>query len=1145
MEDEGIPFYEEMDFFSRVMSFGEKLGRKKIKSELSSECIRIYELQDELNALLKGTNYVARSEYAEITPVYKEIVEFFRVLQNSKMLKSYCAQNGITEGEVLKIIDLYDHLGEMVDAANDKYIKSQMLSEKEYLDNILKEVDPVIVLDEDQRKVILTDEDYCLVIAGAGAGKTTTVAAKVKYLVEKKGIEPRDILVISFTNKAVGELREKINKDLRIDCPIATFHSTGNAILRINDPEPLNIFDASKLYFLLQDYFKQSILTNEALVNNLIMFFASYFEAPYEGADLNEFFNKTAKANYTTMRSELDEFRREVIDARTKKKVTIQNEVLRSYQEVQIANFLYLNNIDYEYEPIYPYNITFSRKPYTPDFIIKQGDKVAYIEHFGVTEEGKNNRYTAEELIRYKNSVNDKVKLHREHGTTLIYTFSEFNDRRSLLKHLQEKLEAAGFELTPRSNKEIMDRLISSEESRYIRKLVNLICRFITNFKTNGFDADEFDRMYHSTTNVRSRLFLNICQDCYLEYQRYLKENSAVDFEDMINESARVLRQVKEMKEKLHFKYIIVDEYQDISRQRFDLTTALSEVCDGKIIAVGDDWQSIYAFSGSDISLFTKFQEKMGYAKLLKIVRTYRNAQDVIDIAGNFIQKNPTQIEKQLVSPKSIEDPVIIYTYDNSYKQRGADRRGGALYATANAVETALSQIIEYNRQAGKKDNGSILLLGRYGFDGDYLERSGLFEYKTRGSKIKSVKYPQLDITFMTVHMAKGLGYDNVIVVNGKNETYGFPSKIEDDPVLSFVIKGDNSIDYAEERRLFYVAMTRTKNRVYFIAPEQNPSEFLLEIKRDYKSVILKGKWNEEEIKQNSTRKLCPICGYPLQFRYKNAYGLKLYMCTNDQEMCGFMTNDIKAGKLAIMKCDKCRDGYLIAKNAGNGYFLGCTNYKNDKTGCNNTIGTNEYLTLRDIEPDFAEPFISAVRVVPVEEKKATTDNPIRKPEVVNVPDVKLEQSVTRTIISTDGNAKELKVNELSDMSFKGQDLMELARNTVNCLGHISENYYFGITILISVLRGGERKQIKKHKLNEVPEYGIYADMSRDDIRAVVQWMINNHYMLKTKAKYPVLHPTYEGNHFDDCITKNQIKDLKKYLEDPNREVFEDEDSEE
>jgi len=1114
-----------------------KFSNKKTTSDLSPECIKITKLKEEIQILLQGDKYIAKSEYAEVAPTYKDTVEYFRVLQKSKMLKSYCAQNRISESDIIRVIDLFDHLEEKVDAANDSYINSCLVSEKEYLDTILKDVDPAVMLDEDQRKVILTDEDYCLVIAGAGAGKTTTVAAKVKYLVEKKGIEPRDILVISFTNKAVGELRDKINKDLKIDCPIATFHSTGNAILRINDPEPLNIFDGSKLYFLLQDYFKQSILTNEGLVNNLILFFASYFEAPYEGADLNEFFNKTAKANYTTMRSELDEFRREVVDARTKKKVTIQNEVLKSYQEVQIANFLYLNSIEYEYEPIYPYNITFSRKPYTPDFIIRQGDKVAYIEHFGLTEDGQNSRFSEEELARYKHSVNDKVKIHRDHGTVLLYTFSEYKDKCSLLKHLQEKLENAGFVLTPRSNKEIMDKLISSEESRYVRKLVNLICRFITNFKTNGFDADEFDRMYHSTTNVRSRLFLNICQDCYLEYQRHLKENNAVDFEDMINESARVLRQVKEMKEKLHFKYIIVDEYQDISRQRFDLTTALSEVCDGKIMAVGDDWQSIYAFSGSDISLFTKFQEKMGYAKLLKIVRTYRNAQDVIDIAGNFIQKNPTQIEKQLISPKNIENPVIIYTYDNSYKQRGQDRRGGVLYATANAVETALDQIIAYNRQAGKKDDGTILLLGRYGFDGDYLECSGLFEYKTRGSKLKSVKYPQLDITFMTVHMAKGLGYDNVIVVNGKNETYGFPSKIEDDPVLSFVIKGDNSIDYAEERRLFYVAMTRTKNRVYFIAPEQNPSEFLLEIKHDYKSVVLKGKWNEEEIKQASAKKICPICGYPLQFRYKNAYGLKLYICTNDQELCGFMTNDIKAGKLAIMKCDKCRDGYLIAKSAGNGYFLGCTNYKSDRTGCNNTIGTNEYFTLKNIEPNFTETFVSAVSTIRTEEK------PIVSSESMGLDSKKSEKQVVANR-STDANP-EIQFKDTNDLSYKGKDLYELARNVISCLNNISENYYFGITILISVLRGGKRKQITKHMLSEVPEYGMYSDMSRDDMRAIVQWMINNHYMLKTKAKYPVLHPTYNGNHFDECITKKQIRDLKKYLEDPNREIFEEEDSDE
>ena len=300
-----------------------------------------------------------------------------------------------------------------------------------------------------------------------------------------------------------------------------------------------------------------------------------------------------------------------------------------------------------------------------------------------------------------------------------------------------------------------MEKLIAGEENKYIRKLINLICNFISNFKVNGYNATEFESMKNSTSNVRTKLFIEICENCYLEYERWLKENHAVDFEDMINKSARLLREVKQMKQKLDFKYIIIDEYQDISKQRFDLIKALSDVKDAKIIAVGDDWQSIYAFSGSDISLFTKFKEKMGYAKLLKIVNTYRNSQDVIDIAGNFIQKNTEQITKRLISSKRIINPVVIYTYDSTSKVVNQNRRSGANYSMAHAIEIALSQLIEYKKQEGKQP-GTILLLGRYSFDGDRLEKSGLFEYIKKGSRIKSVKYPKLDITFMTVHSSKG-----------------------------------------------------------------------------------------------------------------------------------------------------------------------------------------------------------------------------------------------------------------------------------------------------------------------------------------------------------------------------------------------------
>ena len=1130
-------------------SFFSKLFRKKVQTKKeekfhivrTEECDAMMELNKEIQRLCDKNHYVPRSEYRSLFSEYEKTVAYFKVLETSGMLPSFCERTQMNIKLMQETMHSFDALHEVMENVNEEYIQQALESEKTYLDNILHSVDPMIQLDEDQRRVILTDEDYCLVIAGAGAGKTTTVAAKVKYLVEKKHVNPREILVISFTNKAVGELREKINKDLQIDCPITTFHSTGNAILRIHNPEPLHIVDNSRLYFLLENYFKTTILTNESLMKHLILFFASYFDAPYEGTDKNEFFYNVANGNYTTMRSDLDEYQREIVDAKTKKHVTIQNEVLRSHQEVEIANFLYLNGFEYEYEPIYPYHIPFAKKPYTPDFIVKQGELIAYIEHFGITEEGKNDRFTEEELTRYKQSVNDKVLLHRQHGTKLIYTFSGYKDGKSILAHLEEKLKLQGFVLKPRDRKEVMQKIVSSEKSKYIRKLLNLLCRFITNFKTNGYTADEFKRMQDSTTNVRSKLFLKICEECYLEYERYLKEQNAVDFEDMINESARVLREVKEMKQRLHFKYIIVDEYQDISRQRFDLTTALSEVTDAKIIAVGDDWQSIYAFSGSDISLFTKFKEKMGYAKLLKIVRTYRNSQEVIDIAGNFIQKNPTQLQKMLKSQKNITDPVIIYTYDTTSKKANQDRRSGSLYATANAVEIALEQIMEYNRVEQKQEIGSILLLGRYAFDGEHLERSGLFEYQRQKKQLKSVKYPKLDITFMTVHTSKGLGYDNVIVLNGKNETYGFPSKIQDDPVLSFVTKGDTSIDYAEERRLFYVAMTRTKNRVYFIAPEQNPSEFLLEIKRDYKNVILKGYWNEEEIEQNMTKKVCPICGYPMQLRYKSAYGLRLYLCMNEPELCGFMTNDMKAGKLAITKCEKCKDGYLIVKSAKkSGFFLGCTNYKADKTGCNHTMSSGEYYTMMNLKTETIPSLKNTNRNVSQKierQMKQTKDNEyaIIKQTEDNRYAITEQTKDNKYAIMEKQNKNQKKESVL----FKGFDLYDVVVCLLQCLEHISKKKFYGRTVLIATVRGGNRKQIREGQLESVPEYGKYSQMSRDDMWLIVQWLIENHYMLLTKEYYKKLHPTYEGMHFEETLTIQKLEQLKTYLEDENRELLE------
>jgi DNA helicase-4 len=486
--------------------------------------------------------------------------------------------------------------------------------------------------------------------------------------------------------------------------------------------------------------------------------------------------------------------------------------------------------------------------------------------------------------------------------------------------------------------------LADNEENKYIFRLTLLICNFISNFKTQGYQLEQFDKFRASTKNIRTDLFLEICSICYLEYQKALKENHCIDFQDMINESADIIHKRLISRDLLDFKYIIVDEYQDISRQRYNLIRELSQLCHAKIVAVGDDWQSIYAFSGSILPLFTRFSQEVSYAQELKITHTYRNAQEIIDIAGTFIQKNSNQIKKELISPKRISNPVIIRTYSEDPIER---QKGGRYYSLAAEVEKAIEDIIKYNNQEIKHRVTSILLIGRYGFDARHLCVSSNFTYDEKTGKIYSTKYnKQVKLQFLTAHSSKGLSAENVIIINAKDDIYGFPSKVDDDPILNLVVSNDQSYNYAEERRLFYVALTRTKNRVFIITPEKRPSEFIKELLSDtqsYPNVTLKGELKVSSNELITVQNRCPICGYPMKLRWNKNYGLKLWICTNDQEICGFMTNDRRGRDLSIQKCDWCEDGFLIVKRGKKGYFLGCTNYKDDKSGCGRMLNREHY----------------------------------------------------------------------------------------------------------------------------------------------------------------------------------------------------------
>ncbi len=1033
---------------------------------------------NKIDELLKKDCFIARSDYKNLITEYEELYNSLLPIYNNGLLNDFSKKYKINIKQINRFTSLYKEIQNLklesptIKAHNEDFIQRHLKSEQAYLDTILKDCDSSIMLDEEQRRVILTDEDHTLVIAGAGAGKTTTIAAKVKYLTEKQKINPSQILVISFTNKAVEELKERINHKLKIPTTISTFHSIGYSILRQSETEQKKVVDGGFLYNIINNYLKTNILKDHVLVDKLILFFASYISAPYEDKNINEYFKFIANSDFSSLKSNLNEYAKEIIDRKTNKKETLRNETLRSIEEVMIANFLYLNQIEYEYEPIYQYRILDSNKPYTTDFIIKQGDKTSYIEHFGITEDGKNNRYSQEELDKYKSIVNKKILLHRQHKTDLIYTFSKYKDKRSLLSHLEEELVKRGYTLNKRNSKEIYKQLIDKQESKYITKLTLFICSFIGNFKTQGYNYQKFNELKQTIKNPRTQLFLEICEVCFLEYQKALKEFNYIDFQDMINNSALIIKNKQLSKEKIDFKYIIVDEYQDISRQRYNLIKEISQLCNAKIMAVGDDWQSIYAFSGSVLPLFTQFCNVVGYGCELKITHTYRNAQEIINIAGNFIQKNSNQIKKALISPKRINNPVFIHTYDDSYSLNKPTEKGGVFYNIGFALNEIIGQIIKFNSIEKKSQIPSILLIGRYGFDARNICKSNQFSYDEKSGNVFSSKYgSKVKLSFMTAHSSKGLSAENVIIINAKDNTYGFPSKVEDDPILKLVVSYDDTYNYAEERRLFYVALTRTKNRVFIITPKNRPSEFIKELLNEphnYPNLTLTGELSANAKENTDVKNKCPKCGYPMQLKWNKNFGLKLWICTNDQEICGFMTNDKRENELSIHKCDWCKDGYLIVKQNNNDFFLGCTNYKKDNSGCNRSLNKTHYKFW--LNNSFGQKDVSTEKPSYIQEE---TTNPLppkmieqpkkigqtRKPIEINeikYKDIYLNDQVVKIAVDSFGNL--LTDLSLFDKLYKyknnykkenaptltNQILVQLATNRPTTYEEIMDIYGFG-----------------------------------------------------------------------------------------------------
>ena len=466
-------------------------------------------------------------------------------------------------------------------------------------------------LDQEQLEAALTNSTNSIIIAGAGAGKSTTMVGKIKYLVEYLHVPLKEILCITFTNNAANSLEEKIKKELNQDAKVYTFHKLSLEILK----------DHAIAYQIAQE----DLL--EYLVDEI------FFSIP------SPYFEK-----------------------------------------------LFLDK-------------NYFKNPY---------------------------------FLQYKNTI----------------------------------------------------------------------IRFIRLYIANYYDEQYFD-LFLKKARKKDKPLLKIIKKIYEMYNLEKTASGTIDFDDMIYMATKLVNEKGIHK---NYQYIIVDEYQDTSMVREELVQAIRFKTHAYVTVVGDDFQSIYRFSGCDINNFLDFKKNFKPAQELYINHTYRNSKELIRVAGSFIMKNPRQMRKKLKSDKSIKKPIVICYYKKEKE--------------------------DFYKLLKKLDPSNLMILGRNNKD--------IYTVLPEQLKIEDNRliYPNANIYYKTIHKAKGLEEDNVLIINLTSDINSLPSKIKDEKILKYVIKHYDAFPFEEERRLFYVALTRTKNYCYLFVPKDNPSIFVSELIKNYKEYI-------------------------------------------------------------------------------------------------------------------------------------------------------------------------------------------------------------------------------------------------------------------------------------------------------------------
>lgn len=703
-------------------------------------------------------------------------------------------------------------------------------------------------LDKQQIEAVVACEDAQLVLASAGSGKTLSLLAKVEYLANVLNIRPENILVISFTSKTVKELVERC---LVKAVQIRTFHSLGNQIISeycSGDLGKKRLISKEETAGFIQGTVVRLVSESKKfarLVNDYILFYLSAPVPPGQACSLRDF----VSYNRLYLRFALkDEFRRKKYETAKLKGRTISGDFIRSKEEQILANWLAIYGIRYRYREKY------KDLNYKPSFIC--GD--IYIDFAAVDKRGKS-------LLGkgYAKDLAWRRKIHARYHTKYLELESWRWSDCELLSFVENQLKGLGQKCERIDENKIFLMIQKYYESEYLSFLKQL-GDFLSLFKNSMLKIEDLKRRAAKAKTkyekYRAELFLGIFEKVHKEYEEHLNLNRLYDFADMINEATWLVR--SEPSCMRGCEYVLVDEVQDLSPNRQQLICAILDKnpkC--RLFAVGDDWQSIYRFTGSNLDLINRFESYFGkYTRRSLIETTHRFGAPTLQKSCAFVEKNPLQMHKRARSTKKTLTPIEIVLNDEDSNRNSDD----------SAFEKIMKKLYEqYGYERLQKLE--LQIISRFNSD---IKR--LKNIKTEGPKViwKNPEKPeeQLSFEFCSMHKSKGITRDIVIVLNMNWDIMGMPAQRETDPLLDMLLAKEEPFAFAEERRLFYVAITRARLATYLIANPKNPSPFLLELSPGLAS----------------NKELCPRCEIG-QLIKKSGKNGPMYYCSNFAYGCNFL----------------------------------------------------------------------------------------------------------------------------------------------------------------------------------------------------------------------------------------------------------------